>query len=196
MAMRNASRKQRPKQKRAGTRGGSSSLQFLVRKLARELYQPIVDGPPVDSAIEAEMAASEVLEMLAMADEFPDGGAIRSAVAQELIHRAQARPMPNAVGLLYGLALVAPPELAGRAHAAIEGLEAKGGRRPTWARGQARFVRGWLGGDEYGDREIVVAEFEHPEKQAHALTLLLDPNLGGLLKSVIVSPSADEILNG
>lgn len=150
----------------------------------------------LDSAIEAESMASDVLSMLAMVDTLPDAGAIRSVVLQELVHSMETRPTPSSVGFLHGLDLVAPPELARKAHAAIERLEENGCGRPTWASGPAQFKRGWIGADGYGDREILVAEFQHPGQQPHALTLLLDPNLGGLVKDVVVSVSADQILKG
>ncbi len=138
------------------------------------------------------MMASDVLAML---DQLPAvAGDVQPSISQELINRAERHPAPNASGLLYGLGMVAPPDLARRALAAAERLESKGGRRPTWASGPARFVRGWIGSDVYRDREIVLAEFQHPGQPPHALTLLIDPNLGGLLKDVIVSESADEML--
>lgn len=188
---------QKQKQKRrGGARGGSSGVQTLARQLAGTLYQPVVDGPPLDSAIDAELMASDVLALLAVTEDLPDAAAIWSAVGQELIHRVEARPMPNAVALLHGLDLVAPPELARRAHAAIERLEKNGGRRPAWASGPAQFRRGWIGADDYGDREVVVAEFRHPGQRPHVLTLLLDPNLGGLLKDVAILERANECLRG
>lgn len=163
-----------------------------MSRLAGTLQGAILEQP-VDSALDAELMASDILRML---DMLPGQTNLLEVVGQELIGRVEARPTPNAVGFLYGLNLVAPPDLARRTQAAIGRLEEKGGRRPAWAGGPARFVRGWIGTDEYGDREIVIAEFQHPGQAPHALTFLLDPNRGGVLKSLVVSESADEMLAG
>lgn len=198
--MGNASRRkqtQKPKHKRRGeARGGSASAQAVARQLVGTLYQHIVEGPPLESALDAEMTASDVLRMLALIEHLPEAGAIWSAVGQALVQRMEALPTPTAVGFLHGLDLVGPPELAGKAHAAIERLEEMGCGRPTWASGPARFKRGWIGADKYRTREVVVAEFQHPGQRPHALTVLLDPNLGGLLKDVAVTLSARELLKG
>ncbi len=177
--------------------GAEPSTQALVKELTGIVQRSIRSEAAPASALEAEMMASEIFGLL---DELPLKELpvmprdLPLLVGQELIHRVEQDPLTNVVGFLHGLSLVGPPELAKRAEAAVGRLEAKGSRRPAWATGPSRFTRGWIGGDVYGDRKVGLAEFQHPGQEPHAITLLIDPNEGGLVKNVIVSQSADEML--
>lgn len=113
---------------------------------------------------------------------------MRAAFTSELIGHLEQQRTTDAVAALLGLSVVAEGGLAGDAAAAARRLTAAGVRAPAWidAIDQTRFTEARLATDEFGDQDFLVIGFE-AQTGAHTLAALIDHNIGGIAKDLMVS---------
>jgi hypothetical protein len=109
-------------------------------------------------------------------------------------HMASKRS-PDALACLIAAAAVAPEREAAVLAPAIARLHAAGLTDPAWKDSlrRVRFVEAWRSTDEYGDQDLVMAVFEHLGRPAHGVALLIDHNMGGMAKEVLVTAEPAEL---
>lgn len=143
-----------------------------------------------ETPLAAEVWASGLLSVWGSSpdDERVFGGA--------LVRFAQAEGSPAALATLVALAAVAPPELATKARTAAAALDGEDVPVPAWAGevGRAQATQAWLGGDVYGDQEIVVVGYAYPSGDEHSLCVLVDHNLGGVARDAYPAAALGETL--
>ncbi len=144
--------------------------------------------------LEAEAFASEIISIwlhLTLIDGDPDalfGGALIDYLAR--------RGTPEALVLLLGLGAVGAPVTVTAAQQAATALRARRVRAPRWADeiGKPRFVDAWTSSDEYGDQDALIVTFEYPGSGQHCFVVLVDHNLGGVIKKAFLSAEPDSVL--
>jgi hypothetical protein len=140
--------------------------------------------------IEAELVASTVLglwdlPLIGVADPV-------AFIGKRYVQYLAARRSPDALAVLLGLASVAPDVLAKAARGAARRLQLTRVRAPAWADvpSQSRFTAAWSSTDEYGDQDILVADFERDTFAGYSVAALVDHSLGGLAKDLFVAEPA------
>lgn len=113
---------------------------------------------------------------------------MRGAFTSELIKHLEQQRTTDVVAALLGLSVVAEGGLARDAAAAARRLTADGVQAPAWvdAIGQTRFTEARLATDEFGDQDFLVIGFG-AQSGPHTLAALIDHNIGGIAKDVMVS---------
>ena len=156
----------------ADARGLAQSLDPLEAEM---FASGVVSTWHQDAAIEKEEAAVALAELFAG-------------------HIASKRS-PDALAFLIAAAAVAPQREAAVLAPAIARLHAAGLPDPAWRNsiGSVRFVEAWRSSDEYGDQDLVMAVFEHGGRPAHGVALLVDHNMGGMAKEVLVTADPAEM---
>jgi hypothetical protein len=146
-----------------------------------------------DDPVEAEFFASSIAALPGLA-ETRDG--LEEALAVAFAQEARRRATPAALALLLALAQVAPARWRPIAGKAADELLAQRVGPPPWAGsiGTASFAGAWLGVEPLGDQEVVFVSFQHRGQSPHALQLLIDHNVSGIIKDAQLVPEVAEIL--
>ena len=144
--------------------------------------------------LEAEMFASGIVSTWHQ-DAAIDREEAAVALASLFAGQMASKRSPDALALLVAVGAVAPEREAAALAPAIARLHAAGLSDPIWAIAIAsvRFVEAWRSTDEYGDQDLVMAVFEHPGHPAHGVALLVDHNMGGMAKEVLVTAEPAEL---
>jgi hypothetical protein len=97
------------------------------------------------------------------------------------------------VALVLAVAAVARPPVTGPAEAAAR---AKPATPAVWgdAVGRSTFQGGWVGVAPGCPQEAVVGIFDYGGASCHAVVLLIDYLLGGVIKDAFIAPDPDELL--
>ncbi len=143
------------------------------------------------TALDAEQLASTIYGATApLLEREPEA---RETFHSELIASLRRRPTSDSVAFLLGLAAVGEGTIRDAAASASETLVRQGVKAPAWADeiGRATFTGAWLATDEFGDQDFVVIGFEGTEGE-HTLSALIDHNLGGLAKDLMLAPTGPE----
>jgi hypothetical protein len=143
--------------------------------------------------LDAEIFASLVVSMLETdPNARPEQ---RLALVDRLLETLPKRRSPDVLAITLALAAVLPDPWATRAQTAAARIEANGLTAPVWkdSVGRARFVEGWAATDEFGDQDLIVASFQHPGYQPHAISLTADHNFGGLFRQGAVGVDPDAV---
>ncbi|HEX5493085.1 MAG TPA: hypothetical protein VFX70_00740 [Mycobacteriales bacterium] len=118
------------------------------------------------------------------------------ALREGLVAFLAEHPGRPALALLRAAASMgSPPERAAAAEAA-EAMAATEVAEPEWAGPAGRVTCGpcLVYGDVFGDQESVVATFGYPSGETHALVVLVDQNLGGIVKDMFCATRAERAL--
>lgn len=177
-------RRTRKAASRANRRAASRSVPTQEEIIANVLSD--ARGIADDGLLAAEAYASGVRGVTARAlAEQPE---VDEAFHDDLAAYLRRKATPDALALLLALKAIGG---APRVAADADWLISHGVRQPAWAGGigQERFTGAWIATDEFGDQDFVVIGFETPEG-SHTFTALVDQNLGGLLKDVMLAPEA------
>lgn len=146
--------------------------------------------------LEAELVASTVLAMW----ELPLVGIDDPVdfIGQRYVQFLAAKRSPDALAVLLGLASVAPDALAKAARASSWRLQVTRVRAPAWADvpSQSRFTGAWASSDEYGDQDILVADFERETFAGYSVAALIDHSLGGIAKDVFMTDDPARLRTG
>ncbi|MGI8657206.1 MAG: hypothetical protein ACR2K4_00330 [Candidatus Limnocylindria bacterium] len=140
------------------------------------------------TSVEAEVYASSVC--VAMRPGLGMDAVTRAAFSMELIAHLRQRRTPDIVAALLGLSVVAGQPLGDDAAAAAQALVRQGVKPPAWANeiGRARIAAAWLATDEFGDQDFLAIGFTEAGGGAHTMTALIDHNIGGIVKDLMVAP--------
>lgn len=144
--------------------------------------------------LEAEVIASSLLgiwwgrDLIDVDIEDVLGGAI--------VQEAGRRRTAESLALLRSMAAVAEGRLAIRAATASAALEQVGVSGPPWLDqlGRAEFLgclRSW---DITGDGVSVILRYAYDDQPQHVLSVLIDRNLGGIVKDAWATQNGDEVL--
>jgi len=143
--------------------------------------------------LEVETFASGVVSTWRQDVAMPNADEAAKALAELLARHLAAKRSPDALALMLGIEAVAPGPLAAVFAAPIARLRVGGLTDPVWVDSirLIRFVEGWRSTDEYGDQDMVMAVFEHAGRPPHGIGLLVDQNMGGMAKEVLVTDEPD-----
>jgi hypothetical protein len=150
--------------------------------------------PAVPDPLDAELAVSPLAGGPGPLS--PDDVGLRDGLVPYLAGRAD----PVALALLRAASALSGPGLWGRARWAADTLAAAGVAEPSWSGllGAVRPGTCWVYGDVFGDQESLVCTFTYGRatggdapQRSHGLVVLVDHNLGGIVKDVFCAPRAE-----
>jgi hypothetical protein len=153
----------------------------------------------VRSPLDAELMVSELLGT--WWGEKEPGSQARRADLEELLGEglvayAAQHESPAALALLSGIACLGTPHQATAAEDAALGLIERGIKRPGWAEHVGAVVATdcYLNSDAFGDRDEAVCLFSYGGTEPHALVLLVDYNVSGMLSDGWVTSKVETLL--
>ena len=153
----------------------------------------------VRSPLDAELMVSELLGT--WWGEKEPGSNARSSDLEELLGEglvayAAEHESPAALALLSGIACLGTPHQAAAAEGAALGLIERGIKRPGWAEHVGAVVAAdcYVNSDAFGDRDEAVCLFSYGGTEPHALVLLVDYNVRGMLSDGWVTSKVETLL--
>jgi hypothetical protein len=147
---------------------------------------------PALTPLAAEVIGSQLLGTVALSLQSAESGPeVSTGIVDfitELITYARADATVGALAVLRAVAAVAPPQLRQRVNTAAMDLAGSGKTDRAWAAdiGRPVPVRSWQCGDTAGAQAAITAVFRYGRAE-HALTVLLDHQLGGGVKDCWLS---------
>jgi hypothetical protein len=182
------------------TRGGKPKSRSRAGQAAAgspfdQLFAGAANLLETDDPVEAEFFASTISAL----PELPSPSRVvrlDEALVGAFVEEARRRGTPAALALVLALAHVAPPDWDDAAERAARELLAAGVKPPPWAEsiGTASFAGAWLGTEPFGDQEVLFVSFQHQGQSPHALQLLIDQNVNGVIKDAQLVPAVAELL--
>jgi len=152
------------------------------------------------SPLDAELIVSELLGT--WWGEKEPGARARSADLEELLGEglvayAAQNESPAALALLSGIACLGTPHQAAAAENAALGLIERGIKRPGWAEHVGAVVAAdcYVNSDAFGDRDEAVCLFSYGGTEPHALVLVVDYNVSGMLSDGWVTSKVETLLD-
>jgi hypothetical protein len=108
----------------------------------------------------------------------------REITSGGLVAAAEQEASARSTAMLRALAALAPLEVAAEAERAASRLAAKGVPLPAWSEkvGRPELAGAWLGTDPFGDADLLLLAYRYDDWVEHALSILIDHNLGGIVK--------------
>lgn len=178
------------------------------RKAAREALPPELissllaagrDLVRAAGALDAECIASDLVDVWSVPfGEEGDDGTERNmaSVAAVMIAEAIRRRTTESLTLLTAIAAVSDGPLATWAADGVRELQQAGLTGPPWLGqvGRARPVSAYRNWDEAGDGLSIVIQFAYDVEEPHAVCVLIDRNLGCLVKNVLVADRGLEVV--
>ncbi|MHB1596935.1 MAG: hypothetical protein ACYCO9_04715 [Streptosporangiaceae bacterium] len=121
---------------------------------------------------------------------------IEELVGEGLVDYAAAERSPAALALLSGIACLGTPRQAAKAEVAALALIESGVARPGWAEHAGAVESGqcYVNSDSYGDRDEVVCVFSYAGEEEHALVVVVDYNVGGMIRDGWVTSHVGKLL--
>lgn len=152
----------------------------------------------VRRALDAEMWASELFGMVTLAiptDDVVDREEASAQIAVLLIDHAAQLGNGTGLAMLRALSCVGPQMSRSYAADLAEKLATTGVKDRAWVPGLGApgLGRCWRYGDLEGRQEVVTATFRYGRKE-HALSVLIDHDLGGGVKDCWLANDADAVL--
>ncbi len=121
---------------------------------------------------------------------------IEELVGEGLVGYAADQGSPAALALLSGVACLGTARQAVKAeHAALELMD-RGVARPGWAEHAGAVEAGdcYVNSDAYGDRDEIICVFSYAGREEHALVVMVDYNLGGMIRDGWVTSQVGKLL--
>src|SRR5215467_1810653 len=154
----------------------------------------------VRSPLDAELMVSELLGT--WWGEREPGSRARNADLEEVIGEglvayAGQHESPAALALLSGIACLGTPRQAAAAECAALVLIERGIKRPGWAEHVGAVAAGdcYVNSDAFGDRDEAVCLFSYGGTEPHALVLVVDYNVSGMLCDGWVTSKVETLLD-
>jgi hypothetical protein len=153
----------------------------------------------VRSPLDAELMVSELLGTWWGEREpgtAPGSTDLDELIGEGLVEYARQHESPAALALLSGIACLGTSRQAARAEDAALRLIERGIPRPGWAEDVGKVVAGdcHLNSDAFGDRDETVCLFSYAGTEPHALVLVVDYNVQGMLTDGWVTSKVDTLL--
>jgi hypothetical protein len=165
----------------------------LSRDLAREARRTVRD---VNDALDAEMFASWLVSMWSLGPGAMIGADPEEEIGLRVVAALERSRDEPAVAVLRALEAVAAERTAAASGTAADRLAAAGVAEPIWrdGLGAARARRALIMRDTvFDDAANVVVEFERPGGSPYVVGVLIDHNLGGIAKDLLIGPSLDAL---
>jgi len=172
-----------------GLPSNDPGLQRIVGKLIAEANHDLRPTDPFN----AELWASHVLGIfygrLIDVDE-------ECLLVEAVSLAAQRRKDQASLWVCRALAAVTDADHAAELTDLGDRLATRGLAEPPWATsiGRPAFVEGWLGTEEYGDADAILAVFRYEGFGDHVLSAMVDHNLDSLLKDAFVGWPARDVV--
>jgi hypothetical protein len=165
-----------------------------MRAVLDNLYRDARGLAESPDPLEAEMFASGIVSTWHQ-DSAIDREEAAVALAGLFAGHVASKRSPDALAFLIAARAVAPEREAAALAPAIARLHAAGLSDPVWANAirNVRFIEAWRSTDEYADQDMVMAVFEYLGHPAHGVALLVDHNMGGMAKEVLVTSEPAEL---
>jgi Domain of unknown function (DUF1841) len=191
--------KRRPSDRRRAQRRSHQSAKDPAQTFAADVLREAPQLLTLTSPLDAEAFVSSVCGVWWSRPEAAGFGAA-------LVGQAQQRPGPAASALLRGLTVLADPALAAAARTALDNPsepspeslpEQPAEHSPTaWADalGRAEVRECFTVDDDMGDATQVITTFAYADEKPHAVVVLVDHNLGGIVKDIWVTDDAAGLL--
>jgi hypothetical protein len=153
----------------------------------------------VRSPLDAELMVSELLGTWwgEPGPGSPPGSAdLDELIGEGLVEYAGQHPSAAALALLSGIACLGTPRQAAQAEDAALRLIERGIPRPGWAEHVGAVVAGdcHVNSDPFGDRDEAVCLFSYAGEEPHALVLVVDYNVHGMLSDGWVTSEVTTLL--
>jgi hypothetical protein len=125
-----------------------------------------------------------------------DAADLEELIGEGLVDYAAQNESPAALALLSGIACLGTPRQAAQAEKAALALIERGVARPAWSEhvGAVAAAECYLNSDVFGDRDEAVCLFSYGGKEPHALILVVDYTIGGILRDGWVTSQVDTLL--
>ena len=148
----------------------------------------------VRSPLDAELIVSEILG--SWWGRRLDDGDVEEVIGEALAGYAAGKGTPAALALLTGMAYLGTTRQAAKAEHAALGLMERGVARPGWADqvGMVEPDECHVSRDVYGDQESIICTYSYRDAERHALVVLVDHNMGGMVRDAWVSSKVDTLL--
>jgi hypothetical protein len=148
----------------------------------------------VRSPLDAELIVSEILG--SWYGRRADDGDVEEVIGEALVDHAARAGTPAALALLTGMAYLGTTRQAAKAERAALGLMDRGVARPGWADrvGMVAPAECHVSRDVYGDQDSIVCTYTYGGEERHALVILVDHNMGGMVRDAWVSSQVDRLL--
>jgi hypothetical protein len=156
----------------------------LPNRFFRDMFAVFRELDIESDPLEAELSVSRMLGTLWRAGS-GDADAEAEALGLGLVEYAAEQHTPLALALLRTFAAISPEEVVRQlATTRADRLAGRGVREPRWPVpvGAVEPGRCWVNEDVYGDQTSVICEYAYGEER-HAIVVLVDHNLFGIVKS-------------
>jgi hypothetical protein len=122
---------------------------------------------------------------------------VEELVGEGLVGYAGEQGSPAALALLSGIACLGTARQAIQAERAALELMERGVARPAWAEHAGAVVAAecYVNTDAFGDRDEVICVFSYAGRDEHALVVIVDYNLGGMITDGWVTSQVGKLLD-
>lgn len=122
---------------------------------------------------------------------------VEELVGEGLVGYAGEQGSPAALALLSGIACLGTARQAIQAERAALELMERGVARPAWAEHAGAVVAAecYVNTDAFGDRDEVICVFSYAGRDEHALVVIVDYNLGGMITDGWVTSQVAKLLD-
>ncbi len=164
----------------------------LAQEIAREARQSVCD---VEDALAAEMFASWLVSTWSLGPGALIGADPEEEIGLRVVAALERAGDARALAALRAMAAVGSERLASAGGDAGDRLAGAGVGEPAWGDGlsaaqgrRAALVRDAV----FDDAASIVVEFERAGRGPYVISVLIDHNLGGLAKDLLIGPSLEE----
>ena len=177
--------KPKPQRARSSKAGLKRAMAAPFRGILRDAKALVRTDDPLAAEILASSAVG-IAHGVSLVDDD-----LQVAFAEALTKYALEDNSREALALLLAVTSIGPSGFARIAARGADAMQRSGVEPPGWARmiGPTRFSGAWCATEPYGDQDILIVAFDREGRPPHALQLLLDHNLGDMIKDVAVAPS-------
>ncbi|HYY23664.1 MAG TPA: hypothetical protein VE780_17490 [Thermoleophilaceae bacterium] len=165
----------------------------LARKLASEARCAV---PEVESSLDAEMFASSLVSTWRLGPGAPIDADPEEEIGLRVVAALERAGDERALAVLRGMEAVGSEAVASASGAAARRLAEAGMDERAWrdGLGTAQARRALIMRDAVFDDAVnVLVEFERPGHEPYLVGVLIDHNLGGIAKDLLVGPSLAEL---
>lgn len=165
----------------------------LAREISRAARQSVRE---VEDSLDAEMFASWLVSTWSLGPGALIGADPEEEIGLRVLAALERAADARALAALRAIAAVGSELVAPAAGAAADRLAEHGVVEPAWrdgvgaARGQRALI---MRDTVFDDAANVIVEFERPGHDPYVVGVLIDHNLGGIAKDLLVGPSLTEL---
>lgn len=194
MASHSKPRKRTTRRREHGAPGGAAAMpppHVIVREVMVAANGALATGDPLDAEMFASHLVADLHEMRAAADD-PDSPPVAVPMLELLRHARDAELLDESLALALAFRALsddADEDLMAFADETIGHLRELGAKTPAFADalGAPDVVGVWRASDVWGDQDSLYLGFRYEGHDAHTLVVLIDHNLGSVIKDAFVA---------